>query len=73
MKAAEILCPKKQQLLKDISLSANKITDRVNDLTEYIQCQLKENHEYSVAYSLATDRSTDAIHIAELPFNPVCQ
>jgi hypothetical protein len=32
MKAAEIVCPEKQQLFKTISLSANTVADRVNDM-----------------------------------------
>jgi hypothetical protein len=38
IKAAEILCPEKQQLFKNTSLSANTVTERVNDLAGDIQC-----------------------------------
>jgi hypothetical protein len=37
MKAAEVLCPEKQQFFKTISLSANTVADRVNDLAGDIQ------------------------------------
>jgi hypothetical protein len=66
MKAAEILCPKKQQLFKTISLSANTVVDRVNDLTGDIQCQLKEKCKDFVAYSVAIDESTDVTDIVQL-------
>jgi len=35
MKIAEILCFEKQQLLKNISLSANTVANHVNDLAGY--------------------------------------
>jgi hypothetical protein len=66
MKAAEILCPKKQQLFKNISLSANTVAERVNDLAGDTQCQLKEKCKHFVAYSIAIDKSTDIKDIAEL-------
>jgi hypothetical protein len=34
MRAAEILCPEKQQLFKNISFSANTVAEHVNDLAE---------------------------------------
>jgi hypothetical protein len=58
MKAAEILCPEKQQLFKNTSLSANTKAERVNDLAGDIQCQLKEKSKNVVVYSIATDEST---------------
>jgi hypothetical protein len=66
MKAAEILCPEKQQLFKNISLSANTVAERVNDLAGDIQCQLKEKSKYFVAYSIAIDDGTDVKDIAQL-------
>jgi phosphopantetheinyl transferase (holo-ACP synthase) len=66
MKAAEILCPEKQQLFKNISLSANTVAERVNDLAGDIQCQLKENSKYFVAYSIAIDEGTDVKDIVQL-------
>jgi hypothetical protein len=35
MKIAEILCSEKQQLLKNICLSANTVANQVNDLAGY--------------------------------------
>jgi transposase-like protein len=66
MKAAEILCPEKQQLFKNISLSTNTLAERVKDLAGGIQCQLKEKRRNCVAYSIAIDESTDVKVIAQL-------
>jgi hypothetical protein len=66
MKAAEILCPEKHHLFKTISLSANTVADRVNDLAGYKQCQIKEKCKDFVAYSIAIDESTDVTNIAQL-------
>jgi hypothetical protein len=60
MKAAEILCP------ENISLSANTVAERVNDSAGDIQCLLKEKCKHFVAYSIATDKSTDVKDIAHL-------
>jgi hypothetical protein len=68
MKAAEILYPEKQHLFKTISLSANTIADRVNDLAGDIQCQLKENLKDFVAYSITIDDSTDVTDMRSLLF-----
>jgi hypothetical protein len=59
MKAAEILCPEKQQLFKNISLSANTVAELVNDLAGDIQCQLKGKSKNVVAYSIAIDKDAD--------------
>jgi phosphopantetheinyl transferase (holo-ACP synthase) len=59
MKAAEILCPEKQQLFKNISLTANTVAECVNDLAGDIQYQLKEKSKHFVAYSITIDESTD--------------
>jgi hypothetical protein len=66
MKAAEILRPEKQQLFKTISLSANTVADRVNDLAGDIQRQLKEKCKDFVANSIEIDESTDVTDIAQL-------
>jgi hypothetical protein len=57
---------RKQNLFKTISLSANTIADRVNDLAGDIQCQLKEKYEYFVAYSVEIHENTDVTDIAQL-------
>jgi hypothetical protein len=48
---------RKQHLFKTISLSANTVADRVNDLAGDIQCELKEKCKDFVAYSVAIDES----------------
>jgi hypothetical protein len=56
----------KQQLFKNISLSANTVAERVNDLAGDIQCELKEKCKNCMAYSIAMDESTDVKDIAQL-------
>jgi hypothetical protein len=66
MKAAEILCPESNSFLLNISLSANTVAERVNDLAGDIPCQHKETCKNCVAYSIAVDESTDVEHSAQL-------
>jgi hypothetical protein len=66
MKAAEILCPEKQHLYENISLSANMVAKRVNDLVGYVQCQLKDKCKNFVAYSVVFDESADVKGKAKL-------
>jgi hypothetical protein len=66
MKAAEILCPEKQQLFGNINISANTVAECVNDLAGDIQCQLKEKCKNFVVYSIAIDKSKDFKDIAQL-------
>jgi hypothetical protein len=66
MKAAEILCTEKQHLFKTISLSANTVAGRVNDLVGDIRRQLKEKCKDFVTYSVAIDESTVVTDIAQL-------
>jgi hypothetical protein len=65
MKAAEILCPEKQQIFKNISPFANVVAKHVNDLAGDTQCQLKEKCENFVKYSIAIDESTEVKDIAQ--------
>jgi hypothetical protein len=45
----------------------------VNDLAGDIQCQLKEKCKHFVAYSVATDESTDVTDMRSLLFYLRCQ
>jgi hypothetical protein len=47
----------KQQIFKNISLSAYRVVENVEDLTGYVERQLKEKRKNSVACSVATDWS----------------
>jgi hypothetical protein len=66
MKEGGIFRPEKQQVFKNVSLSANAVAEIVNDVAGYIQCQLKEKCKNFAACSIATDDSADVKGIAEL-------
>jgi hypothetical protein len=56
MKAAEILCPEKQQLFKNISLSANTMA------AGNVQCQLKEKSKNCVAVAIVESTDVKILH-----------
>ena len=64
--AAEDICPEKRQAFANISLSRNTVADRINELSENLNCQLKEKVAKFVAFSVASDESTDVSDIAQL-------
>jgi 16S rRNA G1207 methylase RsmC len=66
MKAQEIICSGKRQPSKSTRLSANNVTKRVSDWVDDTQSQLKEKCRNFVAYSTATDESTDVKDITQL-------
>jgi hypothetical protein len=66
LKVSEIICPEKANDFKNVSLSANTIATRINELAEDIEGQLKENSKKFCALSLAIDESTDINDIAQL-------
>jgi hypothetical protein len=59
MEAAKILSPENEQTFKNISLSANMVAERVNNMTGDTKCQLKEMCKTLMASSTATDEGTD--------------
>jgi hypothetical protein len=61
---SKILCPEKQQIFKYTSLCANMVAEHMNDLSRYIQYQLKEKCKNFVARAI--DKSTDVKDIAQL-------
>ena len=58
LKAVDILCPEKKQLFKGISLSANTVASRVNELATDVYEQLTSSAKQFQKYSLAIDEST---------------
>jgi hypothetical protein len=69
MKAAEIVCPEKQQFFKItifFFFFVNTVAEHRNDLGGATQCQLKEKCKSFVVDSIATDESTDVKIIAQL-------
>ncbi|XP_037787433.1 general transcription factor II-I repeat domain-containing protein 2-like [Penaeus monodon] len=56
LKAAETVCPEKHQAFANISLTRNTVADRISDLAEDLDSQLK----------LAIDESTEITDVAQL-------
>lgn len=66
MMAAEDICPEKRRSFANISLSRNTVAERINELSENLNSQLKEKVAKFVAFSVAIDESTDITDIAQL-------
>lgn len=64
--AAEDICPEKRQTFANISLSRNTIVDRIDELADNLNSQLREKVAKFTAFSLAVDESTDVSDTAQL-------
>ena len=51
MKAASILCPEKAVLFKNISLSANSVTSRIEELLKKRVLQIRKKSKNLLMYS----------------------
>ncbi|GFY54036.1 general transcription factor II-I repeat domain-containing protein 2 [Trichonephila inaurata madagascariensis] len=60
---AEEICPEKVNLFKSVSLSANTVARRVQDIAENISSQLSDKNGHHEWFSLALDESTDVSQI----------
>ena len=59
IKSSELLCSDKQELFKNISLSANTITERITAIDSDLRMQLKENISNFAAFLIAIDESIE--------------
>ncbi|CAL9692766.1 unnamed protein product [Knipowitschia caucasica] len=66
MKAAELVCPEKRQAFANISLTRNTIAERISELSADLDSQLKRRVKSFIAFSVATDKSTDITDVAQL-------
>ncbi|CAB4067052.1 unnamed protein product [Lepeophtheirus salmonis] len=66
IKASELVCPEKQQAFADISLMKNTIAERISELLEDLNSQLKQRVRCFIAFSVAIDESTDITDVAQL-------
>ena len=64
--SAAILCPDKEELFENVSLSRRTVTQRVEDITENMEQQLKDKVKDFTYFSLAMDESCDAHDTAQL-------
>ena len=62
MKVVDKVCPEKRNAFKEVSLSSQTMTRRIEDIGEDLENQLQLKAEKFVAFSLAIDESTDIIH-----------
>lgn len=61
-----MVCPEKRQAFANISLTRNTGADRISDILADLESQLKHKAQPFVAFSAATDESTDIIDVAQL-------
>ncbi|XP_072239317.1 general transcription factor II-I repeat domain-containing protein 2-like [Leuresthes tenuis] len=66
IKVFDVLCPDKKQMLANVSLSRNTVTDRICEMATDLRAQLSERSKDFIAYSLAVDESTDMTDTAQL-------
>ncbi len=60
------ICPEKKNAFENISLSRNTVADRIDDLSENLNSQLKNKVLQFVAFSIAIDESTDISDTTQL-------
>ena len=66
VKTAEIMCPEKVHLFKDISLTRNTVVERIDDMSSDLKQQLKAELLKFEHFSLAIDETIDITGIAKL-------
>lgn len=66
VKTAEVVCPDKVQIFKNISLSRNTVAERVDDIATNLSEQLLAKVKSFTAFSIAVDESADVSGVAQL-------
>lgn len=66
LNAAEIVCPEKRQAFANISLTRNRVSDRISDISAELDSQLKRKVKSFSAFSVAIDESTDITDVVQL-------
>jgi hypothetical protein len=66
LKSVELVCPEKKNLFANISLSAQTVTRRIEELSENISQQLIDVSRSFAFYSLALDESVDCTDTSQL-------
>ncbi|PNF14661.1 hypothetical protein B7P43_G11733 [Cryptotermes secundus] len=66
VKTADIVCPDKVQIFKNISLSRNTVAEKVDDIATNLSEQLLAKVERFTAFSIAVDESSDVSGVAQL-------
>lgn len=65
LKVADIMCPEVTSCFQRICLSPNTVADRIEELGENINSQLRDCCQQFVAFSLAIDESCDICDTAQ--------
>ena len=66
IKAAEVVCPEKAHLFKDISLTKNTVAERIDEMSSDLKQQLKGESLRFEHFSIAIDETVDITGIAQL-------
>ncbi|KFD46752.1 hypothetical protein M513_12379 [Trichuris suis] len=66
LKTAQILCPEKTDLFRDISLSRNTTAERIDEMAGDLKQQLKATSSRFEHFSIAIDETVDITGIAQL-------
>lgn len=66
IKTAEIVCPDKASLFKEISLTRNTVAERIDEMSEDLKTQLKAVSSSFEHFSIAIDETVDISGIAQL-------
>lgn len=64
--AVEEICPEKIETFKNISLSANTITSRIDDISNNFNSQVNNTARKFISFSIALDESTDVSDMSQL-------
>ena len=66
VKTVKIVCPEKAHLFKDISLTRNTITERIDEMCSELKQRLKGESLRLEHFSIAIDKTVDISGIAQL-------
>jgi hypothetical protein len=66
VKTAQIVCPEKAHLFKDISLTRNTVAERIDQMSGDLKQQLKAALSRFEHFSIAIDETADITGIAQL-------
>lgn len=66
VKTAEIVCPEKVHLFKEVSLTRNTVAERIDEMSSDLKQQLKSESFRFEHFSIAIDETVDITGIAQL-------
>ncbi|KAL4098878.1 hypothetical protein QTP88_023396 [Uroleucon formosanum] len=66
IQAVEEICPERIDTFKNISLSANTVTRRIDDISNNLNSQVSNKTQEFISFSIALDESTDVSDTSQL-------